>query len=223
MTLRQTSRRSAEGSLKSSRVTTALTPGRASAALASMERMRAWAWGLRSTRPISMPGMVASAPKRARPVTLSRPSGRNGRVPTTLNLRFIVAVLSSGMISFLSLQRRMLDELALQGMQLVALGHALDGLDVDALGFSAQDQAGTDQTPVQHDAAGPAIARAAAFLAAGQAEAIAQHVEKRLFRLADVFDGIAVNLGGNVNLVHYLPLARCNAISAARRARTPAT
>src|SRR5689334_19043281 len=95
MTLRQTSRRSGVGSGKSSFVTTALTPGSLSAALASMERMRAWGWGLRSTLPISMPGMVASAPKRARPVTLSSPSGRAGRVPTTLNLR--ASGLSRGM------------------------------------------------------------------------------------------------------------------------------
>src|SRR5690348_4958590 len=95
MTLRQTSRRSGVGSGKSSLVTTALTPGSLSAAFTSMERMRAWGWGLRSTLPISIPGMVASAPKRARPVTLSNPSGRAGRVPTTLNLR--ASGLSRGM------------------------------------------------------------------------------------------------------------------------------
>ena len=32
-----------------------------------------------------MPGSVKSAPKLARPVTLSIPSGRTGRVPTHLN------------------------------------------------------------------------------------------------------------------------------------------
>ena len=43
---------------KSSAVTTASTPGSASAALASMPRMRACACGLRSTRPQTMPGSV---------------------------------------------------------------------------------------------------------------------------------------------------------------------
>src|SRR5271155_925361 len=35
-------------------------------------------------RPHSMPGITMSAPKVARPITLSTPSGRIGRVPTTL-------------------------------------------------------------------------------------------------------------------------------------------
>ena len=52
-----------------------------------MERMRACAWGLRRTWPTSMFGREKSAPKRARPVTLSTPSGRTGRVPT--HLRFL--------------------------------------------------------------------------------------------------------------------------------------
>ena len=34
------------------------------------------------TRPMSWPGRLKSAPKRARPVTLSTPSGRMVRVPT---------------------------------------------------------------------------------------------------------------------------------------------
>ena len=35
----------------------------------------------------------------------------------------------------------MLDEFALQGMQLVAIGHALDGFDLAAFGFRAEHQA----------------------------------------------------------------------------------
>ena len=49
-----------------------------------MLTMRAWACGLRSTRPKSMRGRRTSAPYSARPVTLSAPSGRTGRVPMTL-------------------------------------------------------------------------------------------------------------------------------------------
>src|SRR5256886_5193675 len=69
-------------SAKSSRVMTAFTPGRASAFDVSMATMRAWGCGLRSTRPMSWPGRLKSAPKRARRVTLSTPSGGMVRVPT---------------------------------------------------------------------------------------------------------------------------------------------
>src|SRR5579862_7708002 len=117
----------------------------------------------------------------------------------------------------------MVDELLLQGMQRVALGHALDGLDRPAFGFRTQHEAGADEPPVEHDAAGPAIARAAALLAAGQAKAVTQHIQQRLVAFADIFDRVAIDLRGNVNLVHHLPLARFSAISAARRASTPAT
>src|SRR3546814_15630468 len=52
--------------------------------------------------PTSWPGADMSAPKRARPVTLSRPSGRSGRVPTWLYLRLTRTLLSSsGMTTFL--------------------------------------------------------------------------------------------------------------------------
>ena len=53
-----------------------------------MDLMRACACGLRSTLPTNMPGSDRSAPNRARPVTLSTPSGRTGRVPTHFNLPF---------------------------------------------------------------------------------------------------------------------------------------
>src|SRR5262245_35517710 len=61
--------------------------------------MRAWACGERRMRPTSMPGAVASAPNFARPVTLSIPSGRSGRVPTTLKSRLSCSVLSNGISS----------------------------------------------------------------------------------------------------------------------------
>src|SRR5215510_16554321 len=65
---------------------TAFTPGNASAAEASMDLIRACACGLRNTLAWSMPGREMSAPYLARPVTLSTPSCRIGRVPITLNL-----------------------------------------------------------------------------------------------------------------------------------------
>ena len=69
---------------RSSDVATALTSGWAWARLVSMDRMRAWAWGLRSTLPCSIPGSETSAPYMALPVTLSNPSCLTGSVPTTL-------------------------------------------------------------------------------------------------------------------------------------------
>src|SRR5215470_3997909 len=80
---------------KSALVMTAFTPGRASAADASIDLMRACACGLRRTLPCSMPGKLISAPYRARPVTLSTPSCRIGRVPITLNLCSCTSILTS--------------------------------------------------------------------------------------------------------------------------------
>ena len=71
---------------KSLAVTTAFTPGRAAALLVSMEMMRAWACGERLILPHSIPEARVSAANTARPVTLSTPSGRIGRVPTTFRL-----------------------------------------------------------------------------------------------------------------------------------------
>jgi len=76
-----------------------------------------------------------------------------------------------------ALQCRMFQELTLQWMQLVALGHALDGIDASAFNFRAEHQARADQPAVQSDAARATIPRAAAFLAARQVELVTQHVE----------------------------------------------
>ena len=74
---------------KSARVVTALTPGNAIALSVLIDTIRAWACGLRLILPHSMPGIFMSAPKLARPVTLSTPSGRIGRVPTTFSVVFV--------------------------------------------------------------------------------------------------------------------------------------
>src|SRR5215831_17703168 len=78
---------------KSSQVTTALTPGNARAFSVLIDMMRACACGLRLTLPQSIPGMTMSAPKLALPVTLSTPSGRIGRVPTTFCNSFGIYVM----------------------------------------------------------------------------------------------------------------------------------
>src|SRR6185503_11821895 len=264
-------------SLKSMPVTTALTPASFWAAEVSIDFMRACACGLLSTLPTIWPAMAKSAPNLARPVTLSTPSGRSGRVPTHLNSEpgsFTFSCIGSGSSHLgggvhhrandlvvagaaaqvagqpvaqlglarvgvllqqrlgghqearradAALQRRVLDELALQRMQLVALGHALDGGDRPAVRLHAQHQARAHEAAVDGDAAGAAVAGRAAFLGAGEAQLVAQHVEQRLLRLAQELHGIAVHGCGYVVLGHQPFLARSSAICAARRARTPAT
>ena len=66
-------------STRSLAVMTAFTPGSAAAFEVSIDLIRACGCGLRSTLPQIMPGIWVSAAYAARPVTLSRPSGR--RVP----------------------------------------------------------------------------------------------------------------------------------------------
>src|SRR5215472_8394017 len=108
-------------------------------------------------------------------------------------------------------------------MQLVAVCDALDRADLAAPGLGAQHQARAHDTAVERAGTGAAVAGAAAFLAAGESEPVAQHVEQRLVDLAEVRDGVAVDCGGDLDLGHQFPLARLSAISAARRASTPAT
>src|SRR5579862_7094860 len=107
-------------------------------------------------------------------------------------------------------------------MQLAVGGQALDGLDASALGLDRQHQARADEATVDDDAAGPAVARAAAFLRAGEAELVAQRVEQRRARIGEEFGGVAVDGGGDVDLAHARALALSKAIWAARRASTPA-
>ncbi len=52
----------------------------------------------------------------------------------------------------------MLEELLLQGMQLLALGHTLDRLDRLAVGLDAEHQARAHQTAIEQDAACAAVA-----------------------------------------------------------------
>src|SRR5215472_12548863 len=262
-------------SRKSSLVTTAFTPGSCSAFDVSIDTMRAWAWGLRSTRPTSWPGRLKSAPKRARPVTLSWPSGRTVRVPTydcgrswmsvsamsarphfrgsvhhrsddlvvpraaaeiarqpvpDLRLRRILSALEERLRRHdepgradAALQRRMLEELLLDGVQRLAGGHALDGLDGASAHLAPEHEARADQPPVEQDAAGPAVARRAALLAPRQVQRVAEHVEERVLRLAEELDVVPVHRCRHVILRHQFALARSSAINAARLVSTAAT
>src|SRR5437867_1997768 len=122
-----------------------------------------------------------------------------------------------------ALERGVLEELLLEGMERLAGGHALDGLDRPPGHLAAEDEARADEAPVERDAARPAVARGAALLAAGQVERVAEHVEQRLLRLAEELHRVPVHRRRHVVLGHQRALARSSAISAARRASTPAT
>src|SRR3954452_17328874 len=131
-----------------------------------------------------------------------------------------------------ALQRRVFEEFLLHRMQPVALRDALDRRNTAALGLDAEHQARAHDLAVGDDRAGAAIARAAAFLAAGQTEFVARHVEHRLLRLTEILDRLPVNGRGDVMLAHsqtapeivsVRAAARSKAWAATRRSRTPAT
>ena len=77
-----------------------------------------------------------------------------------------------------ALQGRLFEEGLLQRVQLVVAGDAFDGRDVGALDLDGEDAAGVDQAAVQDDGAGAAVAVVAAFLGAGEADALAQDFEQ---------------------------------------------
>src|SRR5262249_22703752 len=122
-----------------------------------------------------------------------------------------------------ALQSRVLEESLLQRMERLALGHALDGLHLAAVHLAAEDEAGADEAAVQHDAARAAVAGGAAFLATREMQGVAQNVEERLLRLAEVLDLVTVDLCVDVMLGHQFALARSSAMRAARRVSTAAT
>src|SRR5690349_13630527 len=109
-------------------------------------------------------------------------------------------------------------------MQRVALGHALDGLDLGALGFHREHETRAHHGAVDRHGAGAAVAGGAAFLGAGELQLVAQHVEQGLLRLAQELVVVAVDRGCDVMLLaHDFVLARSSACSAVRFASTPAT
>src|SRR5512132_723553 len=79
-----------------------------------------------------------------------------------------------------ALHRPLLDEGPLDVGQLARGAEPLDGADVAAGGVGAHHAAGGDQDPVQQHRAGAALALLAGVLGAGQAEALAQHVQQAL-------------------------------------------
>ena len=79
-----------------------------------------------------------------------------------------------------ALHRSRLDEGLLNGMKQVAVGQALDGRHVVAVGLHGQDEAGTDEHPVEQHRTGPALALLAGVLRPGITELLAQGEQQRL-------------------------------------------
>src|SRR5437868_5795498 len=96
----------------------------------------------------------------------------------------------------------MLEEFLLYRMQLFALGDAFDGRNLAAFGLGPEHQARADDVAVGNNRAGAAVARAAAFLAAGQVQFVTQYIEQCLLRLAQIFDRLAVDDRGYVLFGH---------------------
>src|ERR1035437_2295038 len=117
----------------------------------------------------------------------------------------------------------MLEDFPLQRVEIMAPRHALDRLDRVTFGFDRKHQARADQATVDHHAAGAAVARAASLFAAGQVELVTQYIQQGELRLAQKLGGLAIDGGRYVMLAHRRTPARSWAITAARRAITPAT
>src|SRR3546814_9626802 len=102
--------------------------------------------------PTSWPGADMSAPKRARPVTLSRPSGRSGRVPTWLYLRLTRTLLSSsGMTTFLphlgSGVEHRVDDLVVAGAAAQIAGQPIANFGLVRVRVLLQQRLGGHQEP----------------------------------------------------------------------------
>ena len=92
-----------------------------------------------------------------------------------------------------ALERGVFEERLLNGVQLAALGHALDGVDLLALGFDAENEAGGYDSTVELDGAGAAVAVVATLFGAGQADHVAQHFQQALAGLAQEVRVLAVD------------------------------
>src|SRR5262249_33939046 len=122
-----------------------------------------------------------------------------------------------------ALEGGVLEEALLQGMERLALGQALDRFDPSPPDLAAQHEARAHEPAVQRDAAGAAVAGRAAFLAAGQVQGVAEHVQQRFFRFAEELHLVAVDRRFDVVLGHRSALAGSGGFMAARRVTPPAT
>ena len=115
-----------------------------------------------------------------------------------------------------ALQGVVLAERLLHRVQLVgALGQALDGEHLRALGLDRQHGAGLHRLAVDVDDAGAALAGVAADMGAGHAEMLAQELNQQRARLDLARDGLAVDGHGDGNghvLFSLTSLVRCGRV-----------
>jgi hypothetical protein len=100
-----------------------------------------------------------------------------------------------------ALQCRPFQKALLQWVQSLRSGETFNGGDGSALSLGSQHQAGVHEPAVEDDIARTAVAVVAPFLAAGQAQLIAQNLQKALARLAQELGVLAIDLGLNVKLL----------------------
>src|SRR5690348_12122012 len=249
-------------------VSTAFTPGTASACDVSIETMRAWGCGLRSSLAYSMRGKNRSSANFVTPVTLAVASTLRSALPTTAKAavgrsggravrllpdaiqrlrswrrwftaqarrgqfdRFVdldvagaaaqvarqclLDVVSSRLRigyeqclgseqkrrrAVAALRRAELRERVLQRVQPTAGGHSLDRLHTAAGAGEAQHQTRQHRGAVEQHGAGAALSQLAAVLRAREAQVLAQHLEQRFVRREGDFDGLAIELEGDLRL-----------------------
>src|SRR5581483_3551221 len=159
----------------------------------------------------SMRGRARSSAKRVAPVTLAAASTLGSGRPTTRRpARSAPAIhrLLGGAReerrgdeeergrAVAALRGAEFGEGLLQGIEPAAPGQALDGGDAASGAGDAEDEAGEHGHAVEQHGAGAALAQLAAVLGAGQAEALAQHLEQSVVRGDGDLDGVAVHLEG---------------------------
>jgi hypothetical protein len=107
-----------------------------------------------------------------------------------------------------ALQGGMVNEVALQRMQVIPHCQPLNRADFSAFGLNSKHQTRTDKAPIEGHAAGTAIACPAPLFCTGKPKAVAQHIQQRLVRRTDKFGLVTVHRGGNVEISHVRPPAR---------------
>ena len=98
-----------------------------------------------------------------------------------------------------ALHSALLQERVLERVQRVALGQAFDCRDVATVRFDPENQARVDDLAVKSNGARAALADQAALLRAGQANVVAQHIEKCVVRRDRDLSTLAVERQANLH------------------------
>ena len=117
-----------------------------------------------------------------------------------------------------ALEAVVLAEGRLHGVQVGALGEALDGRHDRGLTLDREDRAGLHRLPVQVDHAGAALAGVAADMGAGEAQVLAQELHEQRARVDVGGDGLTVHRQGNGGHGRVPPPRRADEARPVRRA-----